>query len=128
MAAEPIFPGTIKNNGVSIANADGTTKKTLYTPGAAGSRVDQIRVTSTDTANVILVVSLTISGVDYPLGEVQVPAGAGTDGSTSWIDALSSLNLDESLFIAAGTTLKVNAKAAVTAGKTVYAVPFAGDM
>lgn len=127
MASQPIFPGTIKNGGVAIANADGTTKKTLYTPPATGVRVDQIRVCSSDTAAVVLVFTLTVSGVDQPLGEVQVPAGSGTDGSTLWIDALTSLNNDQPMFLASGTTLKVNAKAAVTAGKTVSATLFAGD-
>ncbi|MHC1788655.1 hypothetical protein [Solidesulfovibrio sp.] len=127
MATQPIFPGTIKNGGVSIANADAATKKVLYTAPASGVRVDQIRVCSNDTAAVVLAFALTISAVDYPLGEVLVPAGAGTDGSTLWVDALGSLNNDQPLFLASGSVLKVNAKVAVTAGKTVSVTLFGGD-
>lgn len=126
MAEKPIFPGVIANAGASLSNASGTTKQTLYT-AAVGLRVDQIRVCNTDTTAVLLVFSLGLSGTDYPLGEVLIPAGAGTDGSTQWVDALAMLNNDRSMFLESDAVLKVNAKAAVTNGKTVSVTLFGGD-
>ena len=67
----------------------------------------------------------TVSGVDYFIGRVQIPAGAGY--GLPWQEGLATLNNSLSMSLAAGTLIKAAATAAVTAGKTVTIFPMSGD-
>jgi len=135
MAASPIFIGSIKNGQTTVVNADSTNNKTLVTAGSSGSKVETISVTSDDTSARVFQIIETISSVDYILGEVNVPAGAGTDGTTKAVDVLNLTDLpwlrtdgsNRYLFLASGSVLKVKAKVAVTTAKTVYFVAQYGD-
>ena len=46
----PIFGQNVKTQVTTFVNADGTTKKTIYTAGANGSRILAIAATTSDTA------------------------------------------------------------------------------
>lgn len=126
---KPIFPLTPKTSIATIVNADGTTKKTLVTAGADGTRLDQLRVCSDDTANCTLQFFTSLDGgTTWAIqGEVIVAAGSGTNGTLGWTEGLSSLNSDNALAMQAGEVLGVAAKAAVTAGKTVTITARCGD-
>lgn len=126
---KPIFPGTPKTSTVAIANADGTTKKTLVTAGVAGARLDQIRVCSDDTAAVTLQFFSSIDGgATWVIqGEVIVPAGSGTNDTALWVEALDSLNSENAMAMQAAEVLGVAAKTAVTSGKTVTITARWGD-
>lgn len=121
----------IKNPGVSIANADGTTAKTLYTADADDAVVKAILLTSTDTAAQNVQIILNDGTTDRVLGTVPVAANAGTNGTVVGVDGLSGtwlpgLPLDQQgkrvLALAANQVLKVKSVAAVTATKTIDAV------
>jgi len=73
--------------------ADTTVAKQIFAPSAEGSRVDGIIITSTDTvARVVLIQINDGSGISK-LGHINVPAGAGTDGSTPAVAGLNRGNL-----------------------------------
>ncbi|MFZ5427747.1 MAG: hypothetical protein ACOZEN_12290 [Thermodesulfobacteriota bacterium] len=86
-----------------------------------------IRAASDDTAAVTLQFKRAISGEDYVLGEVQIPAGAGTNGTAGWVDVLASINLGEAMNLPAGSKLRVAAKTAVASGKTIDLVAEGGQ-
>ena len=125
MATQPLFAGIAVNKPITITNADGTTKKQAVQAGAAGARLDSLHICSDDTAAVNLDFYATVSGVDYFIGRVQIPAGAGY--GLPWQEGLATLNNNLSMSLAAGTLIKAAATAAVTAGKTVTIFPMSGD-
>src|SRR5256885_103126 len=73
----PIFELAVISPSVQIAPADTTTKKTIKAGGANGTRIDEIYVSSTDTAAVVLNFYLYDGVTDFYLGDVTVPIGAG---------------------------------------------------
>lgn len=128
----PIFPSVVNNGRVTIVNADGTTAKSLYSAGANGSRVDQIVCTSDDTGAQTVQLIINDGTNDNVVGEIAIPAGAGTNGSTKAVKVINSTDLpwlsdSGSIFIKTGYSIKVKSKAAVTAAKTLTFVAFAGD-
>ena len=128
---EPIFQTEPSTPGLTIVNADSTTLKTLVTAGADGALVDNISVVSNDTSAVDLVVVITVGAVDYNIGEVEIPIGAGT-GTTVSHNLLNTTDMpflqqNGSLPLQASAILKVGAKVAVTAAKTVYVVAYGGQ-
>lgn len=138
VTATPIFPQTIVNTPVTIVNADSTNKKTVYTGGTNGSKVENILVTNTDTAAYTLQFFFTISATDYLVASVNIPASAGNLSTVNSINPLATttnwgpaLNLDSNgnpyLYIANGTTLKAAVTGAVTAAKTMTILAQGGD-
>lgn len=123
----PIFELTVKNAGVTIVPADTTAKKTLYTGGTNGSRIDQLAVSSTDTAAVTTMWYKNVGGTDYHIGDVVIPIGAGYT-TVALVDALATLEPTLGyLVLASGEILKVAALATVTAAKQVDLVAQLGD-
>lgn len=136
MSANPKLISTVRNPAIRIQNADGTAFKSVgVAPVADGTRVKSLHITSDDTAAQVLQFAVTISGVDYILGEVDVPAGAGTDSATDSVNGLNSskmpgLQTDGVTYwldLATGSDLKVKSKTAVTAGKTINVLAEVGD-
>lgn len=130
--SKPIFQSKPSPSGVSIVNADGTTPKTLYIAGTEGALLDNISVTSTDTSTVILALTYNDGSNDFQLGEISVPAGAGTDGSTPSVNMMDAnylpfLQSRGGLPLGASHLLKVNAKSAVTTAKAIDIVAFGGN-
>lgn len=128
----PIFQAAPKTVGTTIADTDTTTLKTLYTAGADGGLIDNISVVSDDTSDAIVTVTVNDGSTDFPLGEVTILAGAGTDGTTptkNLLDpiALPVLQLGGGLPLGPLAILKVNAKVTLTAGKTLTFVGMGGD-
>ena len=128
----PIYPESVIGKGLKIVNADGTAEKDAFThAGANGSRCDGWSATSDDTSAVILKISINDGTTSYQVGEVTVPAGAGTNGTEK---AKKVLNLTDlpwldqsgSIFMPPGWKITVAAKVAVTAGKTVSLVSLGG--
>lgn len=135
MSANPTLISNVRDFPAKIVNADGTAKKTIVTPVAAGTRLKSLIVTSDDTVQRTLQLVKTISAVDYILGEVDIPVGAGTDGATNAVDffagtrlkGLQTDGISKWIDVASGTTLSLQAKVAVTAAKTIYIVGEGGD-
>lgn len=128
----PIYPEAVIGKGLKLVNADGTADKDAFThAGVNGSRCDGWAATSDDTVDVILKISMNDGTTSYPVGEVTVPAGAGTNGT---VKAKKVLNLTDlpwldssgSIFMPPGWKITVAAKVAVAAGKTVALVSMGG--
>ncbi|HET8870414.1 MAG TPA: hypothetical protein VFM48_08215 [Aquabacterium sp.] len=135
MGSTPQFIATVKTPTLSIANADGTTFKNLYTAGTSGGRIDAVSIANSDVSNAYTVqFAVSKSGVDYPIGEVAVPAGSGTNGTALAVSALSSvfmpfLDVTESnaLFLESGVILRAKVKSTVAGANTLSLVGFGGD-
>jgi hypothetical protein len=123
-----IYASIIEDAVVQFVNADGTTAKVLQAANTTntngGSRFDVIGATSSDTASQTFNVLFNNGTIDFPVGQVVIPAGAGTStvaavkvlqqSNLSWIDPTGAL------FLKNGWSLKFAlASGAVTAGKTV---------
>jgi hypothetical protein len=130
------LPKGANNQSVTILPADTTVAKLVFTAGADDSDVKAIVATSNDTAAVNLAVYVTRSAVDYLLGTVNVPLGAGTDGTKPSVDVLAALGipglpLDDALKpylpLKTGDTLKIGALVTITAAKTVWISVFGQD-
>lgn len=127
----PIFILSPQTSGVAIVNADGTTKKTVWTASAEGGVITGISVTSDDTAARDLNIYITLSGTDYQVGQVNIPIGAGTTtapavnllatGLMPWLNAA-----DGSWTLPASAIVKVAAVVTVTAAKTITVVAHGG--
>jgi hypothetical protein len=136
MAANPLFIANVKNAVAQIQNADGTNLVSLVTPGATGSRVHSINCASDDTVARVIQLWATISAVDYLLGEVNIPIGAGSDGATKPVKVLNQTDfpflrsdgVNVFLDVMNGATLKVKSKTVVTAGKKLQFFAEYGDI
>jgi hypothetical protein len=129
----PIFAQSIVNPVVQILPADNTGYKTLRIGSTNGDRIDNIIVTSTDTSARTLQFAINDGTTDYPIGEVVVPATAGTDGAATvkGINVLSignfpGLNVNGSFYLQATFSLKVRSETVVTSGKQISVVGFGG--
>lgn len=129
---KPIFVQAANVACVQFAAADTTTLKTLFTPGANGSRIKSINLVSDDSATINLDLYLTVSAVDYRIGTAQITTGLGFTAATASVEALNpgfiaGLDADGSLFLPFGTVLKGAAKATITAAKTLHVVSLGED-
>lgn len=135
MASNPSFIATVKTPVLSIVNGDGTAFKTLYTAGVNGGRVDAVAAINTDAGSAYaLQLAIQVSGVDYEIGEVAVQAGAGTNGAQKSASLLNSTDLpflavteSGALFLAAGASLRVRSKTAVSGSNALRFAGVAGD-
>ena len=122
----PIFGTTPKTQVTSLANADGTGNKTIYTAGANGTILLGIGVTTSDTSpnDLNLYEQVAGAGSALNIGGKRVPLGSG-DHVASPIAAVQlldrtqipSLLPDGTLQLGALDVLQVAAVAAVTSGK-----------
>ena len=116
----PIFTGTVVQAALALTSATTTTAQTLIAAGTNGTRLDNITLTTTDTASNWYTLSLLISGVSYPIGQVYVSAGSGTNSSMPAVNLLQILLGGPSMYLAYGTTLQVAPATTITSAKTTY--------
>jgi len=124
----PIFELTVScGSPQTFTSADASNKKTLVTGGTYGTRLDSIMVSTDDTAAVNLAFYISISGTDYYIGNVNVPAGSGYT-TVARVDAMLTLSpVLGYLALPASALLKCNCVATMTAAKTTTIVPMGGD-
>lgn len=135
MASAPQFIATVRTPTVAIANASGTGFQTLVTGGTQGSRIDSISASSTDASNAyVLQFAVQKSGIDYPIGEVSVPIGAGTNGAAKSVACLNPTDLpflayteSGGIYLESSCSLRVRSKTTVSGSNTVAIVGVAGD-
>lgn len=134
MASNPAFVAAPKSPALQIANGDGTAYKTLIVGGSNGTRVDAAFVCNSDASNAYtLQVAVKVGSTDFPIGEVAVPAGSGTNGtapSVSLLDvsALPALDSQEgTLYLAPSAELRVKAKSTVSGVNVITIVGQGGD-
>lgn len=135
MAASPSFIATPQTPVAQFENADGTSFKTVHTAGAEGSRIDTLIGTNTDTVSAYVVqLALQKSAVDYVIGEVSIPIGAGTNGSAKSVAMLNQTDIpglayteNGALYLANGVALRARVKTTVSGSFKVQLVAVAGD-
>ena len=132
MATSPQFVSVPNVSAVTFVNADGTTAKTLWTPGSNGGRLGSISAVSDDTAAVSAQLYVRLSGTNYKIGTVSVPIGAGATTSVISLNlmvlsVLPFLDSDGALRLPSGSSVMIAPIAAVTAAKTATFVAFGGD-
>ena len=121
----PIFLDTIITKTDTIVPGDTTVATSLITAGADGAAVTNLTATSDDTSAVTAVISIDDGTLEVQVGEVVIPIGAGTDGSTPAKNLLDTtampglLQGDGSLLLGPDAELLVAAKVTITAAKTV---------
>ena len=134
--ATPIFPQAINLGLQTIANADGTTAKTIFTAGANGSKVQTIEISSTDSVNRDVQLFIKRSGTSYLLATVQVKVNAGNANNVPSTNILGSTQLpaiavdangNPTLFLQSGDTLTMATTTTVTSGKQLSIVSNGGD-
>jgi len=124
-----IFFQTPNTTAAKIVPADTTAFKNIWTAGANGARLNGIHVTSTDTTNRDVQLAISISGVDYILGTVQVLANTGNTNAIAAQNLLaaatirSSMNVDQNgnLFMdfPPNAILKAKVLSAVSASREI---------
>lgn len=134
MSSTPAFISTPKTPAISIANADGMTYKTLFTAGSNGSRVDLGSVVNSDAANAyVLKLALQVGATDFPIGEVLVPAGSGSNGSAKAVNLLNPSDLpylstsSGTFYLGSSCSLRVGAKTTVSGANTLTISAQGGD-
>jgi hypothetical protein len=129
MNTTPRFLDVPKTGLVQILPADTTTLKTIWTPGANGSKIVSLGVASDDTATKDMQLFLSKGGTDYLLGTKTIAITAGFITGTpafNWFDGvqLPWLPVDADgqryLLLDFGTVLKAKLTAAATAAKTFH--------
>ena len=122
---EPIFLNVPSTVNQQITNADTTNAKTMATAGADGGAVMTMSATTTNASDVIAILNIDDGSVTIVVGEVTVPAGAGTDGSTPAKNLLDTLAMpglfqnDGSLILGPLAELSVGVKVSLASGKTL---------
>lgn len=141
MAAKPIYIGTIKSPFARIQNSDASNLVVLWTPGANGSKIRAIGVSSTDSVSRDLALYVTKGGVDYLLGTVSIPLNSGNANNIAAVDLLNALSgttvlmpwirtdADGSKFLEleSGAVLKAKALTTLTVTKTWDFAMHGGD-
>lgn len=129
---DPIFLNTVTASGLTFLPADASAQKTLITAPADGSALTDISCTSTDTSDVVMVITLSDGTNDFQIGEVNVPLGSGTELNIPAVNLLSAvllpfLQADGSILIPATWLVKINCKTTITAAKQIDVVGFGGN-
>ncbi len=136
VTATPIFPQTIQNYVVQIANADASNSKTIATAGANGSKIETLVVASSDTSARDISFFITISSTNYLLGTVNIPANSGNTNALPSVDILRNpqvpglaydANGNKYLYLKNGATLTCTALTTVTSAKLISINAIGGD-
>jgi hypothetical protein len=136
VTATPIYPQTVKNWTVQIANADASNKKSLVAGGSNGSKVEMISVSSTDTSDRDINVYLNDGSTDHLLGTIKVPLSSGNTNAIVPVNFLSNTQNpctpydamgNKYIYVMNGYTLKVAATTTVTSGKIIDFIAQGGD-
>lgn len=137
VTATPALFQKLRISPITIVNADASTVKTVFTPGANGSRVYAMGATNTDITARVVAISLTRSATNYLLTTINVPAASGTDGTNSTINLMKldmwpSLSVDSEgnryINLESGDTLSVNTTSTVGVGKTFTVTAMGADL
>ena len=111
VTATPVFPQAIHTAAVALT----TSYQAVYTPGANGSKIDALIVTSTDATARDLTLAVQISAADYVIGTVSIPITAGTINSAPSVDLLRNSQIpcfaydafgNKCLYLANGSVLR----------------------
>lgn len=126
----PFFPQSVNTDKQTFLPADTTTVKAVSAAGTNGSKVSMLLAASSDTTARDIVLYVTISATNYPIGIVSIPITAGTLDTAPTINLLNSsqlqLPLDANgnpyIYLGPGATLSAAAGTTVTTAKQITLV------
>lgn len=132
MAASPNFVNKPNVQATAFNNADGTAAKTVFTAGSAGSRVEAVVVTTNETANRQMTISMVQNAIAYELDRFTVASGTTAvpirqynvlnPERWGWLDPNNV-----GLIVPSGSLLQVNMEATITSGRKVNVFVVGGD-
>ena len=135
MALSPIYPDKLKTPVARLQNSDSTNFVLILTPATGGTKIETICCTTDDTVAFALQFCVTNGAIDYPIGEVNIPIGSGTNGTAKAVNVLNATDFPwlrndgatPYFYLENGYVLKVKAKTAISSGKFAYIYIQAGD-
>lgn len=125
----PIFIDAVENFAPqTFASGDTTTKKTVATGNADGSRIDSVMCSTDDTTTVNLAFYLSDGTTDFHIGNVNLPIGSGYT-TVARVEAMATLapSLGYLTLKNASWSLKCNCVATMTAAKVTTVVAMGGN-
>lgn len=90
---EIFFTKAVRFKPTPYSNSDGTAAKQIFTPSSEGSRVTLMAISSTSASQKTLLLQVNDGTNISLLGHINVPAGAGTNGSVAVVSGLNRGNL-----------------------------------
>jgi len=137
----PIFIGSplsgTANTQIShvLATADSTDIKDVVNGATNGTVIQDLIAVSDDTDPIELAIYLYDGANSRQIGQVNVPAGAGTDAAKPSVSLLNTTSIpsldkrdDGAILLASGQKLQVAATVAVTADKAITIVALGGNL
>lgn len=125
----PIFLVDTDNPAVTISISSGTVSQQIFTAGTDGGAITDLAATNTDSSNAVIIqISINNGTTSFLIGEITVPANAGTDGGTTSAhnlldpDLIPIIDADGSLILQSAYILEVNAKSAVSSNINIVGV------
>lgn len=132
MASSPNFVNTPNVSATRFQNADGTTAKTVFTPGSNGSRVHAIFATGDETTDRQITIALKQSSVSYVIDRFTLASGTTSRPISYWnvLDATRLTHLDPNdpgIILTAGQTLEANIETTISGSRNIYMFVHGGD-
>jgi hypothetical protein len=137
MAAVPIFAAAVNLGVAQILPADASNYKTVFTAGASGSKVVALIAATDETAVRVLQIAILRSAVNYVLGSISIPIGAGNDGATPSVNMFGTILMpglpadndgQPYILLKNGDSLQVKSLTTITAAKTMHLTAIGGDV
>lgn len=122
------FTKDLRFKPTNFTSTDGTTAKQIFDPSTEGSRVDSIAISSTSASSKTLLLQINNGSVISKLGHINVPAGAGANGSVVVVSGLNKGNLpwlkidacgNPYINLNFGMNLEVKLLGALSSGETI---------
>jgi len=134
MSANPVFIGTVNNQGTEFDNADGTTALSVWTAGASGGVLEALQATNLSANPYALIVYFRKGGVNYHMQQVTIPANAGSDAATLPVNLLDPAVLpfvnaepNRTIVFAASEGIYIAMTGALAGPDIVHVVALGGD-
>lgn len=134
MSTTAAYVATPKLFLAQVLPADTTTKKTIATGAATGTKITGLSLSSSETAtNRDVAITITRGAVIYNLCYVTVPFGAGASAvqPVTPFSNIQGLPIDNDgqryIFLNNGDLLQMNTTTAVTAARQVDGIAIGGD-
>lgn len=129
---KPPFVQTPNTKITQFANADGTSLKDVFVPGANGARLDMLGAVNTDSIAHTFHVELNDGTNNLIITTLAIPAQAGNDGTIPAVDLLNStlapyLGDDGKLTLPSTWKVRGFLTPAVAAGMAVNIIALGGD-
>ena len=125
----PIFPSEISTTSSTLIIDNGTDTLALIVAGVNGTRISKMVASSTAATPHVVRVNLIKSDVEFCLGVVTVPAGAGTTTGIPLVSVISEdlLGDDGCFYMAKDSTIEISLDVALVDVEMVSVLAVAGN-